>query len=299
MNRLSILVVGGDSKVGTALASSLRHGGYRVWTTSRRPGASADIVPLDLADCAGWQPPDGVDVAVLAAAMTNHEACRQDPRLAEQVNVHGLLEVATALHHRGAFLIFLSSSAVFDGKTLLPRANSPLTPVGEYGRNKAAAETALQQLTPNCAIVRLTKVLEPVVPLFRNWMLDLRQGKPIEPFADVSLAPVPLNAVVHLLRLLIDTRRAGIWQLSGDRDVSYAIAAGLAAQIVNAREEQVRPIRARALGRVPPDFPARTAMNGDRLREEFGLQPPPVEWTLKACMRQTWLSVLTPAARAA
>ncbi len=299
MTTSKTLIVGGDSKVGQALADSLRCDGNPVIVTTRRQPQRTDQYRLDLCDCASWEAPADVEVAVLAAAQTNMEACRLNPAGTAEVNVHGLLTVAEKLQRRGVFLVYLSSSTVFDGVQPFPRPGDPVCPLNEYGRQKAAAEQGLRYLGDGVAVVRLTKILETVTPLLSSWQQELRQGRAIAPFADMSIAPIPLAYAVLSLRRLIDARRGGIWQVSADRDITYAEIARRAVELAGLDEWLVRPIAARDSGKIKERFPEHTAMNCDALRETFGLRPPLVESSLDALLRQTWEGACLAAARAA
>lgn len=283
-----VLIVGGDSKVGSALTTNLTRSGDRVVTTSRRPiSPGAGSMHLDLADCASWQPPAGVGVAVLAAARANIETCRQNPREAERVNVVGLLQVARRLQARGAFLVYLSSNAVFGGDQLYPRPDDPPTPGTEYGQQKAEAEKQLRQLDSNVAIIRFGKILDPCVTLFAQWNRALRQGQVIEPFDDMTMAPIPMSCAVTVLRLVMASRQGGTYHASGDQDVSYAQIARWAAEAAGANPALVKPISARQSGRIKAHIPRHTALCIEGLRAAFGIQPPAVEWSIRSALARS------------
>jgi dTDP-4-dehydrorhamnose reductase len=279
------LIVGGDSKVGGALAAFLRCSGSRVLTTSRR--GKGDLF-LDLGDCDSWRPPEGVGVAVLAAAVANIEACRRDPEKAARVNVAGLLEVAQRLHAQGTFLVFLSTNAVFGGDRPYPRPDDPPTPRTDYGRQKAEAEKRLRDLDPNVAIVRFGKILEPSVALFAQWKKALRNRQVIGPFYDMSMAPIPMACAVSVLRLIMDCRQGGIYHVSGERDVGYAQIGYWAAELVGADPALVKPVSAIESGRAM-HVAQHTALDTEGLRAALGIQPPPVESSIRRALRMSEL----------
>lgn len=288
MSGRPVLIIGGDSKIGRALRESLRSAGQEVVSTSRRPGTQNHLY-LDISDPRAWAPPARTEVAVLTASVTDQDLCSRMPGAMHRVNVEGVEEVVRRLHGRGIFVIYLSSNAVFDGATLYPdEVNTVPAPLGEYGRQKLAAEAVVQRLAGASAIVRLTKVLPPVFPLFRQWLRDLGEGWTIEPFSDLGIAPIPLDCCINVLRLLIEKRREGIWHVSGSRDISYEEIAHRAGAMVGAKLEQVKPVAARAYGRIGEHHCLRTALGTRRLREELGIVPPPVECTVDGTLRATW-----------
>ena len=68
----------------------------------------------------------------------------------------------------------------------------PLSPITEYGRQKAEVERRISKLGSSVSIVRFTKILGQVYPLFSSWLKTLQENKPIHPFSDMYMAPVDL-----------------------------------------------------------------------------------------------------------
>jgi dTDP-4-dehydrorhamnose reductase len=279
------LIIGGDGKVGAALAEHIARTGQPVVTTSRRPAKEPGALFLDLAgDVEAWPIPAGVTTAVLCAAVPLIDACEKDPAGTARVNVTGTLTLIRRLLAQDVFTVFLSTNQVFDGETPHFSAETTQSPRSEYGRQKTEVERTLVRLGGRSAIVRFTKILEPVVPLFEKWRDSLRAGEKITPFSDMRMAPVPLAGAVSALRLIADRREGGLWQVSGDRDVTYAeVAAQLAADL-GCDPALVHPIAARDSGRVTAHLPAHTTLCVDRLQREFGLVPPPVERTIRGAL---------------
>jgi dTDP-4-dehydrorhamnose reductase len=235
------LVVGADSAIGAALLRRLQAAGRPVVGTSRRPDRDRTLHYLDLAAVPEtWTGPD-VSVAYLCAALARVEDCRRDPVGSARVNVIGITRLAEQLAATGAFVVFLSTNHVFDGTRPGRKIDEATSPANEYGRQKAEAERRLPAL-PGAAVMRLTKVLAEPNPLFAGWLADLVQGRRIHPFSDMVMAPVPLDTVVSALTRLGEVRRAGIWHLSGERDVSYAEAALWGARIIGAEASLIEPV---------------------------------------------------------
>jgi len=219
----SALVVGLDSQIGAALVRTLRARGVHVRGTrhSDVPG-QPDATQLDLAvSLDDWQPAR-VECGFLCAGLTSVAACERNPRLSHRVNVDAQVEVAKRLTESGAHVVFLSTNMVFDGSKPLRQADEPTCPTTVYGAHKAEAEQQLQQLGDRVTVLRLTKVLTREHPLLHDWKTALQRGEAIHPFSDVVLAPVAMDQVVEALSRLADEPSGGIFQLSGDRDVSYA-----------------------------------------------------------------------------
>jgi dTDP-4-dehydrorhamnose reductase len=272
-NNLS-LVVGADSMIGGALWGHLKTcGGDLVGTVLAQPPMPGHL-HLDLLDPPErWALPGSVGVAYLCAASTSLDACRQDPAGTARINVSATAEMARQLIGVGAFVVFLSSNAVYDGSIGFRRVADPPCPTTEYGRQKAEAERQLLALGP-AAVLRITKVLAPKMGLLAAWQAALNSGRPIRPFADMVMAPVALPLAVQTLSKIGAARRPGIYQLSADRDITYLEAARRVAACLNADPKLLEPMPASSAGLALEAVPVHTTLDMEETRTAFGLVPP-------------------------
>lgn len=280
--RSACLVVGSDSTIGSAVTSRLRSEEIPVLGTTRHPERVSEAnLFLNLAgDVHSWSCPIPVSVAVICAGVSSVAACALDPVRSKLVNVRGIAALAERLIFDGAFVIFLSSSHVFDGLKADYLEDEPTCPVTEYGRQKAEVEQILRQWNESVAVVRLTKILGPVNPLFSSWMNSLKRGNVIKPFSDMRFAPIPIACVTSLLRHLIESRIAGVWHVSGNEDVSYSDAARLCASLLHASQDLVQPVSVQEAG-YPEVVMSNTTLNTHRFESELGMRRPDAMKTLE------------------
>lgn len=251
------LVVGGDGLIGGAIAHLLAGQSSEVYRTSRRPATSPAVVSLDLAspDCSIERAPgmprllDGDPwIVFLAAAVARYDQCAADPAAARRINVVNLARIAEELLGRGAFLVFLSTNAVFGDVPRKPVETDAPDPQSEYGRQKAESESRLCVLAASApagsgvAIVRLTKVISRRTPLLAGWIESLRAGGFIEAARDLLLSPISLSYTVKHLARIGDSRLGGTYHLSGTRDLAYLEFARLLAAGIGAGNDRVRPV---------------------------------------------------------
>lgn len=262
------------------MIEQLEREGVRAMGTTRRREAVTDTRSfLDLSgDVERWQPQAGVSVAVICAGVTSIESCRLDPLSTAQVNVQAVSKLARRLADEGAFVIYLSTNQVFDGSRPHTLADEHASARTEYGKQKAEVERQLLSLGKGASIVRLTKVVQPQMPLLQSWLCALREGEAIHPFMDMVMAPVSLSFTVSVLRKLIEARLPGIIQVSGHRDVTYAQVAYHIADRAGASAALVQPISIRDAGIPSENAPTHTTLDTGRLRAELGLEPADV-WT--------------------
>jgi dTDP-4-dehydrorhamnose reductase len=241
----SVLIVGADGNIGRSLVLAFEAAGKTVWQTTRHHNQVGDQrILLDLSqDMARWQRPSApISTAILCAAVTSLESCRLDPEYSRLVNVAGTIALSKRLVQAGVFVVFLSTNLVFDGEAPFANITDPVNPRTEYGRQKAEAESQLLALGDQTAIVRFSKVIGPGMPLFNNWIQDLKTGKVIHPFSDMVMAPVSLAFAVKVLREVTERRLPGIFHVSAIQDVSYEEAAQHIARELGVEMKLVQPV---------------------------------------------------------
>ena len=212
-------IIGGDSFVGSALFSKLSEFGFACKSTSRRRDSTFTF--LDLSEPPKSWPHIETDVAIICAGVTSIASCAQQSQAASQINVNSTIDLVTRLAKRGTYILFLSTSQVFDGRNPGQSRYSLLSPVSEYGRQKACAEKAILQLKENVAVLRLTKVLTDDMKLLKHWRASLKDGNSIVCFDNLPLAPVSIEVVCELIGNLIKKRPSGIFHMSAANDITY------------------------------------------------------------------------------
>lgn len=266
------LIVGADSLIGGALLNYLELTGERVIGSSRRkePGAK-DNIYLDLA-CPDTGSIPKVRSAVMLAGISKVDACASDPEGTARINVDGVTATLNKLIEAGAYVIYLSTSQVFDGSTDKPGENAPVAPVTEYGRQRAEVERRILGKR-GVAVLRITKVIESSYPLLGGWIEQLGKENEIHPFSDMMMAPVPLAGVVSVLRFLLDAKPEGVFHFSGGYDISYAAVANIGAESLGINPSLVKPVLSPPYPSTSGKPPGRTALGCDRVRMEMGMEP--------------------------
>ncbi len=116
-------------------------------------------------------------VIIHAAAMPDIDECEKNPEQAWKVNAEatrGLVEIAEEL---GAGFAFISSDAVFDGKSTRPYVETDaVKPPSVYGRTKVAAEEHVRKLAKHW-IFRVSALFGPGKANFVNKALVQGDGQ--------------------------------------------------------------------------------------------------------------------------
>ncbi|NQU61777.1 MAG: sugar nucleotide-binding protein [Rhodospirillales bacterium] len=272
----NILIVGGDSMIGKALANLLRGQGKRVTvTTRRRETVSDDRIYLDLNPLPETLPAfPGADVWIFCAAISRLGDCAADLEQSHRINVEAPSFLAKADVTAGAHVLFLSSDKVFDGAIANRDAEDEPNPATAYGRQKAEAEKNILALGNGAGVVRFAKVLDRGSKLLAGWIESLNKGKEISAFGDMTMAPVPLALAVDILAAATDKKFSGVLQVSGPKDISYADAARHIAKGLGKDPELVLETSARNAGIPKEQTPPFTTMDSRRLESDLGFHVP-------------------------
>jgi dTDP-4-dehydrorhamnose reductase len=277
-------VVGGDSFLGQQLCRELHSANQSFMFTSRRPNRQGSL-QLDLSQPPNlWPGLPRVQQAVLCAGITSMDACEKDPGATHNVNVAHTLALARKLTLAGAFVVFLSTSLVFDGAVLSPSEEDATNPFNEYTRHKVEVEQGLANLVPRPAVLRLTKVVSPGYPLFNSWGASLVKGEEIRPFQDLLFAPVSMEAALHAIITVLSSHKGGTWHFSGQESVSYAGACIELARQIGAESALVQPVPAN-LAKLPyPTLPKHANLGMEATTRELGLLPQPFPEAIRSCL---------------
>jgi dTDP-4-dehydrorhamnose reductase len=232
----------------------------------------------------------------LCAAFCNIAACEKEPELARRINVDGPAALARALTREGAFVVFPSTSLVFDGLFPFSPPDAPVRPATLYARLKAEAERELLALGA-VSVVRLSKVIGPATALFAGWVSELRAGKPVFPFDDMMMAPISGTLAVEVMLRAAERRAQGVLHLSARRDVSYAEAARHIAERLGAPPSLVQPRSRLAAGIPDAAAPRHTALDCRRTARELDLPPPDPFDALEEFLQEEPWKTTAPATR--
>jgi dTDP-4-dehydrorhamnose reductase len=218
---------------------------------------------------------------VLCAGITSLAACQDDPTGTRRVNVEGKSALVNQLLRGGAHIIYLSTSAVFDGSVAFSPVDAPQNPVTEYGRQHTELERRLQALGDSVSIIRFTKIIGPELPLLSGWVQSLKCGKLVNPYSDMVMAPIPVSFAVEVIDKAAESSINGIFHASGNYDVTYADAASFFAETLGADPDLVQPINSAKGGWDRGPLPSHSTLDNSRISSEFGIEQPDVWETLR------------------
>ena len=245
-----LLITGATGTLGRHLARACEHRGLPYVLTCRRelcietPDAVARAIdrhqPWAVINAAGWVRVDDAEGA--------DEACHR-------ANAVGAANLAKACAAAGVPFVGFSSDLVFDGRKgdAYTEHDTP-SPLGAYGRSKAAAETAVLEAGGKGLMVRTAAFFSPHDPhnFAQAVVRELSQGRRFKAAHDSVVSPTYTPALVEaVLDLLVDGE-TGLWHLANRGEVSWAEFAQRIAIAVGLDPGRITPVRGEELGWAAP-----------------------------------------------
>jgi dTDP-4-dehydrorhamnose reductase len=172
---MKVLVTGAGGMLGTDLCATLSARGHEVIATDLLEGFTS----LDITNTGETRARIGElrpDAILHCAAWTNVDGAERTPEPAYKVNALGSWNVAAAAAEVNAWMVYVSTDFVFDGRkgaayTEFDRTN----PLGAYGASKEAGEQLVRQTLPQRHMIART-----------SWLFGVH-GNPF-PYAILRLA---------------------------------------------------------------------------------------------------------------
>ncbi|GLW11066.1 dTDP-4-dehydrorhamnose reductase [Microtetraspora sp. NBRC 13810] len=214
---MRILIVGGSGFLGGELARQCSAAEHEVaGTYLTRPGETAgvDWLPLDVRR----REEVGALIGALRPEVVVNAAFRQTDWATTAV---GAANVALAVSAVGGRLVHVSSDAVFSGAAIRYDETCVPDPISPYGAAKAAAETAVDAIVPNSAVVRTSLIIgdggSPHEELVRQLADGTVRGRL---FTDDVRCPVHVVDLAAALLELAASGYRGVHHVAGADEVS-------------------------------------------------------------------------------
>jgi dTDP-4-dehydrorhamnose reductase len=220
-----LLITGASGFLGRYLCQ-LAPDGWRVHGVGYHNSVSLpgiEVVQLDLTDSSALQrcfqtlKPNAV---IHAAAMSQPNACEENPIASHQINVVASCHLAELCAEANIPLLFTSSEQVFDGLNAPYRETDRVCPINLYGEQKVAAEVGILQRYPAATICRMPLMYGAVGSFIQPFISRLRSGEPLNLFTDEIRNPVSGTAAAQGIFLALEKRVQGYLHLGGKERLS-------------------------------------------------------------------------------
>ena len=289
---MRILLTGANGQVGWELAHRGGQQGLEVLALDR---SDLDITDPVLVNKQVNR--SAVSLVVNAAGYTAVDQAESEPELAFAVNRDGPACLASACEKAGIPLVHISTDYVFDGqKQGSYLETDPVSPLGVYGKSKAAGEVAVREHLPEHLILRTSWVYGIRGDNFVKTMLRLgREREVIQVVADqygcptyaADLAETILKIAAH-----VQAGRQGHWGTYHYCGKGVTTWQGFAEAIFNLARKyvplKVRQIEAVTTAEYPAAAPrpANSVLDCSLLTSHFGVAPKPWNESLASMLHQ-------------
>jgi len=222
-----VLITGGTGLLGVALQKTAPTNieGFAVYSPERSlpeplpfPIRAVDVTDRkQMQSVFEWAMPD---VVIHTAAIGSVDFAEKNREETRKVNVGGTEVVAELCQIFKSRLIYISSNAVFDGRTPFYSETAPVNPINYYGQLKVEAENIVRESSIPWAIVRPILMYgwpyqgerdNPVV----WWLRSLENGKQIKVVDNVFSKPLPAWSCAEVIWEVIRQERTGIYHAAG------------------------------------------------------------------------------------
>jgi dTDP-4-dehydrorhamnose reductase len=220
---MRILVTGSSGLLGVQLVRLGLEDGHQVVSGYNvHEPSGGEPIRLDLAELHSLVPAIlrlAPNMIIHTGSITDVDQCEQKPEFAELVNGEATGKIAEAAFALQAYLVYVSTDYVFDGKKGRYAENDTPNPINAYGESKLLGEQLLRKTNPRNCIVRSSVVYgwgRAYRPNFATWVLtNLRSGKMTRVVRDQYASPTLNLNLAEMIWDLSKKRLEGIFHLAG------------------------------------------------------------------------------------
>lgn len=214
---------------------------------------------------------------VNTAAMTNVDACEDDPEGCRKLNIEAVATLVSLCEEFDIHLIHLSTDFIFDGKEGPYAEDAQPNPLSLYGQSKLDAEEIIRHATCKWAILRTILVYGVVADMSRSnivlWAKGaLEKGQPLNVVDDQWRMPTLAEDLAQACILAAIAGAEGVFHISGKDMFAIHELVAAVADFWELDKSLIRKVSSTTLSQAAPR-PARTGFVLDKARQVLGYQP--------------------------
>ena len=272
----SILVTGATGLLGSSLVPYLKSYGYKVVTHGRN--TSADVM-VDLASQAeASEMLDKVQPSAIInlVSLTNVDLCEQQVNLAYLANTRCVENIVYWMASKNSLchLIQVSTDHIYDGHGLQTEDNAIIT--NNYALTKYAGE--LSALTVPSTILRTNFLGRSCVSYresFSDWLYQsLSRNQKIQVLNDVFFSPLSINILIEMIKLVLEKRPIGIYNLGSKNGMSKADLCFSFAECCGFSADLMESIKSAGASFIKTYRPRNMMMDSTKFEKTLGVELP-------------------------
>lgn len=285
----TILVTGSNGFLGMKLTEKLAaSNNFKLIATgkgaNRYPHKSGYVyVEMDITDknsigavLRKYQP----ETIIHTAAISHVDVCENIPKLAHQINVEAVRNLAEIVDEMGTHFIYISTDFVFDGMNGPYHETSETNPLNVYGRTKLEAEKIVAKMSSS-AIVRTILVYgQPIDASRSNIILwakkELEASRKINVASDHWRMPTLVEDLADACICIAQKAGKGVFHISGDEGMTMYELVKKAAVFWQLDDALIEPVPSSHFKQTAIR-PERTGFYLDKARRELDYSPHTLE----------------------
>ena len=219
---MRLIVIGASGFIGNAVyraarlknipvvgtSSSARKSFYRYDLASDEPEILSKLLTSTRYDAV---------CAVIAAGKTNIDFCFEHRDLSARINVVGMKKLLGYLFERDIKTLYLSSDAVFDGRSGNYNESSVANPLSVYGIQKLTIERFIQEQAPGNLILRLPKIIDSTVEgnhLFAELYRKYKNNEPLRCIKGLMFNPTYVGDIAECVIAGLMKNLSGLYHVA-------------------------------------------------------------------------------------
>jgi len=224
---MKILVTGGSGLIGYKLVKQLVNSGHEVYftyLTHQVPFKNASAFKLDVADMESTikllkkiKP----EITIHTVAIANVDLCETNHELADKINVEGTRNVVNGCKEIKSKVVYISTSAVFDGNKETYAEGDTTNPAYYYAKTKFEGENIVKNSglpflilrtdQPYCWLESWQKEKTSVLRVLKK----LEAGDETFEFTDWYNNPTFVDNFAEVALKLLERNKTGIYHVTG------------------------------------------------------------------------------------
>jgi dTDP-4-dehydrorhamnose reductase len=226
---LRLLITGASGLYGSKIAKLANEGNHRVFSGySQNQTYSGIPIQFDVSDKNSVKrafKKAKPEVVVHAAALTDVDKCETSKELAWRINVEGTKNISEETQKSSAFLVFVSTDYVFNGKTGRYKETDIPNPINYYGSTKLKGEKLVKEAIEEYCIVRASVIYGSTPAAgkinFALWLVNkLKNNEPAKIIIDQWNSPTLNTSMAEMTLEIIERKLTGIYHISGATRIS-------------------------------------------------------------------------------
>lgn len=270
---MKLLIIGASGVLGSRLYNDAIKKKYNVMGTFYSHECEG-LFHLDMTDRSGvhrifnfFRP----EAVVICGGVTDVDLCEEKPKLAEEVNIKGTINLIKKTREYEARLALLSSDFIFNGENGPYAEDDKAMPLNVYGRTKLEAENAVRESLKDYLIIRTAQLYGPdyrgrnfAVKIIKN----MKSGKEVHAAEDLYSTPTYVGSLSACIIELLKRGKNGILNVAGSDFINRVDYINKISDIFNLDKNLIKNVTLRDL-KLKAKRPKRAGLKIDKIKKEI------------------------------